>query len=38
MEVRVVNAPAPDNPKTSMLVAHSVARAIMNHFSPIRMV
>lgn len=38
MDVQVVNAPAPDNPKTSMVVAHSIARAIVNHFSPIRMV
>ena len=38
MDVRVVNSPAPDNPKTSMVVAHSVARAIINHFSSIRMV
>ena len=38
MDVRGVNSPAPDNPKTSMVVAHSVARAIMNHFSSIRIV
>lgn len=38
MHVDVVNAPAPDNPKTSMVVAHSIARAIINHFSSIRMV
>jgi len=38
MHVEVVNAPAPDNPKTSMLVAFSITRAIKNHFSPIRMV
>lgn len=38
MRVEVVNAPAPDNPKTSMLVAFSITRAIKNYFSPIRMV
>jgi len=36
MHVRVVNRPAPDNPKTSMLVAHSITRAIERHFAPIR--
>lgn len=38
MDVRVVNAPSVDNPKTSMVVAHSVARAVVNHFSSIRVV
>lgn len=38
MRVDVVNAPAPDNPKTSMVVAYSIARAIINRFSSIRMV
>ena len=36
MRVTVVNRPAPDNPKTSMLVAHSISRAIVRHFAPIR--
>ena len=36
MRMSVVNRPAPDNPKTSMLVAHSISRTIIRHFSPIR--
>ena len=38
MHVEVVNAPSPDNPKTSILVAYSITRAIENYFSPIRIV
>ncbi|CAN7770189.1 aspartate dehydrogenase [Variovorax sp. LjRoot175] len=30
------NLPSPDNPRTSGLVAHSVARAILNQVSPLR--
>lgn len=34
LETTLVNAPSPQNPKTSWLVAHSVASAIERHFSP----
>lgn len=38
MSANVVNAPDPDNPKTSALVAHAIAAAARRHFSPIRFV
>lgn len=35
MEVRIVGKPSPDNPKTSMSTAYTVAREILNRMSPI---
>jgi aspartate dehydrogenase len=35
MEVRIVGKPSPDNPKTSMSTAYTVAREIINRMSPI---
>jgi aspartate dehydrogenase len=33
---RIVNAPSPNNPKTSAIVAYSVVSAIQRHFSPLQ--
>ena len=35
MDVRIVGKPSPDNPKTSMSTAYTVAREILNRMSPI---
>jgi len=35
MEIRIVGKPSPDNPKTSMSTAYTVAREILNRLSPI---
>ncbi len=35
MDVRIVGKPSPDNPKTSMSTAYTVAREILNRLSPI---
>lgn len=35
MEVRIVGKPSPDNPKTSMSTAYTVAREILNRMSPV---
>lgn len=35
MEIRIVGKPSPDNPKTSMSTAYTVAREIINRMSPI---
>lgn len=35
-EGRIVNAPSPDNPKTSAIVAFSVVNAIHRHFAPLQ--
>ncbi len=35
MEIRIVGKPSPDNPKTSMSTAYTVAREILNRMSPI---
>lgn len=36
LEFTSYNAPSADNPRTSVLVAHSVTRAILNRISPLR--
>jgi aspartate dehydrogenase len=33
---RIVNAPSPNNPKTSAIVAFSVVNAIRRYFSPVQ--
>jgi aspartate dehydrogenase len=35
MEVRIVGKPSPDNPKTSMSTAYTVAREILNRIAPV---
>lgn len=35
MEVRIIGKPSPDNPKTSMSTAYTVAREILNRMSPV---
>jgi aspartate dehydrogenase len=35
MDIRIVGKPSPDNPKTSMSTAYTVAREIINRLSPI---
>ena len=35
MEIRIVGKPSPDNPKTSMSTAYTVAREILNRMSPV---
>lgn len=35
MDVRIVGKPSPDNPKTSMSTAYTVAREILNRLSPV---
>ncbi len=35
MEIRIVGKPSPDNPKTSMSTAYTVAREIINRMSPV---
>jgi aspartate dehydrogenase len=35
MDVRIVGKPSPDNPKTSMSTAYTVAREILNRMSPV---
>lgn len=35
MDIRIVGKPSPDNPKTSMSTAYTVAREILNRLSPI---
>ena len=35
MDIRIVGKPSPDNPKTSMSTAYTVAREILNRVSPI---
>lgn len=35
MDIRIVGKPSPDNPKTSMSTAYTVAREILNRMSPI---
>jgi aspartate dehydrogenase len=35
MEVRIVGKPSPDNPKTSMSTAYTVAREVLNRIAPI---
>lgn len=36
LESRIVNAPSPENPKSSYIVGYSVLNAIHQHFSPLR--
>lgn len=36
MEVSIANAPSPDNPKTSWIVAQALLAAVDQHFSPIQ--
>lgn len=35
MDIRIVGKPSPDNPKTSMSTAYTVAREILNRMSPV---
>lgn len=35
MDIRIVGKPSPDNPKTSMSTAYTVAREIINRLSPV---
>ena len=35
MDIRIVGKPSPDNPKTSMSTAYTIAREIINRLSPI---
>src|SRR3546814_15980062 len=35
-ESRIVNAPSPENPKSSYIVGYSVLNAIHRHFSPLQ--